>query len=197
MLKKQLSDDELWNAVVEDNTRAFATLYNRYWHKLYKTVFYYIKDKEAAEQTVHDTFVVLWSRRKHLNIANFANYIHVTSRYHVFKELKARKISPVAYIENYDVLETEKEYNDAERKFQQQDFETELRNCIQPLPKRCREIFWLSRIENLSNEEIAKKFDISKRTVENQITYALKHIRTSCADISSPAYALMLIILFH
>ncbi|WP_017260026.1 RNA polymerase sigma factor [Pedobacter arcticus] len=195
MLKNQ-SDDELWNAVVEDNNRAFTTLYNRYWQKLYKTVFYYVKNKEVAEQTVHDTFVILWNRRKYLNIANFANYIHVTARYHVFKELKARKISPLAYIENYDTLETEKEYNGAEQRFQQQDFETELKSCIKPLPKRCKEIFWLSRIENLSNDEIAEKFGISKRTVENQITYALKHIRTVRIDTSC-AFTLFTIFILY
>jgi RNA polymerase sigma-70 factor (ECF subfamily) len=46
------------------------------------------------------------------------------------------------------------------------------------LPKRCREIFKLSRMDNLTNDEIAQQLGISKRTVENQITHALKFLRS-------------------
>ena len=47
------------------------------------------------------------------------------------------------------------------------------------LPARCREIFLLSRTQQLSNHEIADRLGISKRTVENQITAALQHLKLS------------------
>lgn len=197
MLKNSLTDDELWKAVSLNDTRAFTVLYNRYWKKLYKTAEYYLKDLNAAEQIVHDVFVVLWRRRKHLNIKNFADYIHVTARYHVFKELKARKISPIEYIENYEGYTLGSTYNKAEEKLNYRDFENRLAECLKPLPKRCREIFWLSRIENLSNDEIAEKFGISKRTVENQITAALKHIRSSFEENPSIAISVLFAILWR
>ena len=49
---------------------------------------------------------------------------------------------------------------------------------LEELPGRCREIYLLSRQEQLSITEIAQKLNISKRTVENQLTIALKHLRT-------------------
>ncbi len=197
MLKDQITDDELWKNVVGDDSRAFTVLYNRYWKKLYKTAEHYLKDINTAEQIVHDVFVVLWKRRKYLNIKSFANYIHVTARYHVFKELKARKISPIEYIENYEGYTVDSTYNQAEERLNYNDFETQLSECLKPLPKRCREIFWLSRIENLSNDEIAEKFGISKRTVENQITAALKHIRASLQENPSIAIFVLFTILWR
>ncbi|WP_369414055.1 sigma factor-like helix-turn-helix DNA-binding protein [Desertivirga xinjiangensis] len=64
------------------------------------------------------------------------------------------------------------------------DLETQLDAYLENLPKRCREIFFMSRKQMLSNDEIAAKLGISKRSVENQITFALKHLRVSIKDIS-------------
>src|SRR5690606_11656862 len=133
--RKKFTDEELWSKVVNNDSRAFAALYNRYWQKLYKTVDYYLNDHNLAEQTVHDVFVVLWRRRQYLNIKKFSNYIFVTARYHVFKELKARKVSPVEYIENYEGVESGNEYNLAEAKLNYTDFQNQLQECLKPLPK--------------------------------------------------------------
>lgn len=197
MLKDRLTDEKLWEGVVEDDSRAFAVLYNRYWKKLYKTVDHYLKDSGIAEQVVHDVFVVLWRRRKHLNIKSFADYIHVTARYHVFKELKARKVSPIEYVESYEGLDAGKVSNAIEEKLNYKDFERKLTDSLKPLPKRCREIFWLSRMENLTNDEIAEKLNISKRTVENQITIALRHLRNFIQEDTASVFSLLLFTLWR
>lgn len=185
MSKSLLSDEELWDAIVMDDSQAFAVLYDRYWRKLYKTTCYYLKDTSASEEILHDVFVILWNRRKYLKIEKFSSYLFITARYQVYKHLKAAKISPIEYIENYEentLLPSS--FNNAEEKINYNDVTLQLESSLKHLPKRCREIFWLSRIENLSNEEIANQFGISKRTVENQITHALKHLRLSYQDLS-------------
>lgn len=195
MYKSKVTDQELWHAVEQDDSKAFAVLYNRYWHKLFKTAEYYLKHADSAETIVHDVFVVLWRRRKHLKIESFADYIHVTARYHIFKVLKAQKLSPIEYIESYETVEKEETLNTADEKLSYIDFEINLRESLKPLPQRCREIFWLSRIDHLSNDEIAAKFGISKRTVENQITHALKHLRTLIKDNPSHPLSLLWVII--
>lgn len=179
-----LNDSELWDAVVADSSRAFVVLYNRYWKKLYKTANYYLKDEAAAEEITHDVFVILWTRRKHLKINNFQNYIHVTARYHVFKHLKAARINCVEYMEQFAETKDMVVYNTADSKLGYESFETELAQLLKELPRRCQEIFWLSRVQNLSNDEIAGKLNISKRTVENQITLALRFLRMSYPQLS-------------
>jgi RNA polymerase sigma-70 factor (family 1) len=177
MTKNNLSDQELWVEVTHDNSSAFVVLYNRYWNRLFKTAHFHLKDSSLAEELVHDVFVVLWNRRKFLNIITFDKYILVTARYHVFKELKKQKSSLIEYVEEYTENDAPVElFTDTERT-RQNDFEIELHTYLQGLPKRCAEIFVLSRINHLSNKEIAESFGISRFTVENQITHALKYLR--------------------
>jgi len=184
-MTSKISDNELWDAVVSDNSRAFVVLYNRYWKKLYKTANYYLKDASAAEEITHDVFVTLWSKRKSLLILDFRKYIHVTTRYHVFKYLKKARINCISYVDQFIENDNAPVYNDCNDKLDYQDLESELAQVLQKLPRRCHEIFWLSRIENLSNDEIADKLHISKRTVENQITTALKYLRLSYPQLCS------------
>lgn len=190
---EQFSDNELWNAIVNDDAQAFAALYNRHWKKLYKTACHYLKNQDAAEQVLHDAFVTLWTRRKFLKIENFSSYIFITTKYQVFKHLKAAKISIVDYIENYDEAPAAVHYNEGEKRLDYKDFETQLDQYLLGVPKRCKEIFWLSRVEHLSNDEIADQLGISKRTVENQITYALKHLRSSYKEFSIAGLSLLFI----
>jgi RNA polymerase sigma-70 factor (ECF subfamily) len=180
----RVTDNELWDAVVSDNSRAFVVLYNRYWKKLYKTANYYLRDETAAEEITHDVFVSLWARRKFLKIQSFQNYIHVTARYHVFKHLKAAKINCIEYMDQFTLTDDVVVYNTADSKLEYEGFESELAQILRKLPRRCQEIFWLSRVENLSNDEIADKLHISKRTVENQITLALRFLRMSYPQLS-------------
>lgn len=173
----QLTDKELWDQVGLDSSSAFHVLYNRHWKKIYKTCCHYMRDNTTAEEITHDVFVALWTRRHFLKIENFQNYLHVTARYHVFKFLKAAKINCIEYIDAYQQHNTQLTYNLADQKLEEEDLESKLAEILEGLPARCQEIFWLSRVENLTNTEIAEKLTISKRTVENQITTALKHLR--------------------
>ncbi|MDB5116578.1 MAG: polymerase sigma-70 factor [Mucilaginibacter sp.] len=184
MTTSLLTDEELWLAITMDDSRAFAILYNRYWRKLYKTTVHYLKDETVAEEILHDVFVILWNRRRFLKIDNFKKYTHMTIRYHVYKHLKAVGNSPIDYVEQYEEHSMPLCLNNGEGKLNYHDVSVQLQSSLEPLPKRCREIFWLSRIENRSNEEIARQFGISKRTVENQITHALKHLRISYERLS-------------
>ena len=178
MKEEHLTDEELWFAIQEhDSSRAFAVLYNRYWRKVYYAAGHYLDNKAMARQIVHDVFVVLWEKRKTLQIQQFDAYLRVAAKYHVFSHLRTEKRSPVVYIEPSREWNGGHVQNDYEEKSGYNDLENQLRQVLTPLPRRCREIFWMSRIEQLSNSEIAGKLGISKRTVENQLTQALKFLK--------------------
>ena len=181
MTRINLPDKELWEEVVADNARAFAVLYSRHWKKLYHTALYYLKDHDLAEQIVHDAFVTVWQKRKHLKIENFNSYIFATSKYHVLKQLSASKRISTEPVEQYESVLTVASI--AEDRLNYEDLEYKLKKCLAGLPDACRRIFLMSRLEQLSNEEIAQKLGITKRTVENQITHALKHLRLSRGEI--------------
>ncbi|HEY0176014.1 MAG TPA: RNA polymerase sigma-70 factor [Pedobacter sp.] len=175
MSKCQLSDIQLWTAIKTGDEPAFNELFGRYWIRLYKTAFQYLKDKEASEEVVHDVFLNIWNRRKQLDISFFPNFILTAVRYQVYNRMRSAR-SPLIY-ESDLVFTTGTDANLGEHKIEEQDLYRNMYEYLEELPKRCREIFCMSRIDQLSNEEIAGRLGISKRTVENQITAALKHLK--------------------
>lgn len=176
MPNTSLSDFELWNEIRNDSDIAFKELFDRYWIRLYKTANQYLKDKEASEEVVHDVFLNIWTRRNTLDITSFPNFLLTAIRYQVYNRMRAAKLSLVFLA---DDVSTNNRYdiNDGEIKIEEQELQLELHECLNKLPKRCQEIFHMSRMNNLSNQEISVQLGISKKSVENQITFALKHIR--------------------
>ncbi len=174
-----LSDSDLWKEIVNDNYRAFTILFDRYWFVLYKTAGKYIKDQALCEEAVHDLFLNIWTRRKYLNIEDLNAYLKTSIRYQVYRLLKKEKVSAITYVEEYPAELALSSDGDITEKTLYNDLEKELEDCLKPLPKRTTEIFLLSRKEHLSNAEIAQRLGISKRSVENQVTKALKFLRSN------------------
>jgi len=178
MSKVPLSDSDLWKEIVNDDYRAFTVLYDRYWFVVYKTAGKYIKDQETCEEAVHDLFLNIWNRRQYLNIEDFSSYLKTSMRYHVYRLLNKASASVITYVDEYPEGLALTRENDGNAKLLYLDLEKELEERLKPLNKRTAEIFLLSRKEQLSNAEIAERLGISKRSVENQVTKALKFLKT-------------------
>ena len=69
--------------------------------------------------------------------------------------------------------------NIVEDEFEAHELEEILEKGISALPEKCRQVFYLSRFESLSNKSIAQQLNISPKTVENQITKALKSLKST------------------
>lgn len=184
MLEMQDSESDivLWEKISKDDEAAFRILFQRYWQLLFTNVFYYLKDKDACADIVHDIFVSIWKRRRQLEIFSFRHYLTNAARYKVYKYLKA---ADKKNIELTDEIENKAGFavNAADTKFSNDSLEQKLEKHLYELPQRCREVFLLSRKEFLTNDEIAQQLRISKRTVENQLTIALRHLRLALNDI--------------
>jgi RNA polymerase sigma-70 factor (family 1) len=183
MFLTQISDHQLWASIRQDDEVAFNELFKRYWIPLYTTAYQYLKDKESSEEVVHDVFLNIWGRRSELYILTFSSYMLTAIRYQIYNRMRAARL-PLVYGDENISSKTFSAYNLGENKIHEQELQQEILDFLQDLPKRCQEIFCMSRIEQLSNQEIALRLGISKRTVENQITIALKHLRGSLKHLA-------------
>ena len=183
MARANLTDDELWENIRQDDRKAFAVLFDRYWAKLYTTACYHLKDKEACTEIVHDIFLNIWKGRDQLQISSFPSYLAASVRYHVFRYRKVLRASPLSYQENWETDSEISIANQGDENLIYNELQQEVFRSVQRLPKRCQEIFILSRRQNLSNDQIAEQLGISKRTVENQLTHALQFLRISIKEI--------------
>ncbi|MCX2453732.1 RNA polymerase sigma-70 factor [Pedobacter sp. PLR] len=178
MTKRIPSDQELWGEIQQENSKAFDLLFERYWERLYSTCYSYLKNEEACKEIVHNIFLDIWQKRETLEVISFNNYLTSAARYQVYKVIRKEKRNPIQLIEDYDqVPHLDWVRNQGEEKMRHEEIGRNLEEVLNTLPKRCKEIFVLSRIKNLSNEEIAGQLGISKRSVENQLTQALKVLR--------------------
>jgi RNA polymerase sigma-70 factor (ECF subfamily) len=143
----------------------------------------YVDSEAACEEVVHDLFLNLWNRRKFLVINNVEHYLKAAIRYQVYGYQKKVRKSFISYSEDIEEKNELVSYNQGSEKIRSCELERQLDSYLSVLPVRCRQIFLLSRRDYLSNEEIAKMLKISKRSVENQITIALKHLRFSLKEI--------------
>lgn len=139
----------------------------------------WVNDPDVAEDLVQDFFVKLWTNNSSIEINS-------SLKSYFFTSVKNRAINHLKHIKIKEKFETQV-MNQPTEEFGNWEFtESELTELIekgmQKLQPRCREIFILSRYEGKDNGEIAEKLGISKRTVELQISNALKILRTELKD---------------
>lgn len=162
----------------EDDDAAFSELYNRYWDKLFGAAYKRVRSVETAEEIVQDLFADLWTRRKTLDIrSGLMVYLFSAVKYRVINNLHKQMVKRsfeqkgVAFYDGYD--------NSTDEVVIANDLKSRLDHSAEQLPEKCRVIYHLSRNEYQSNKAIAEQLSISEKTVENQITKALKRLRTS------------------
>lgn len=162
MFKALKSDADLWKEIRNDNGLAFDALFNRYWARLYKVAFYHLNDEEGSLEIVHNVFLSLWNRRKVLEINVFPGFLLSAIRYQIYTRLKSPKLS-IAYKAGFEENDHLSELNLGDSHIREEELRQELELYLSQLPKRCHEIFYLSRIEHLSNQDIAERLGVSKK----------------------------------
>lgn len=157
---------------------AFELIYNRYWSKLYLSAFNLLRDGQACEDIVQDVLVQLWLRREAANVDNLGSYLYTAVRYQVFNLIRSGKATHFS-LDHVDEPASTERIDDL---LAEKDLKQLLNQRICNLPAKCREIFLLSRDNHLSNREIAAMLNIAPKTVENQLTIAIRRLRISMKD---------------
>jgi RNA polymerase sigma-70 factor (ECF subfamily) len=170
----------LVNIAIGDR-EAFEHAFHTYWEKLYNLARKILDDDVAAQDVVQDVFVNLWERAKQSHILNLEAYLHQAVKYACFMHMRSGKIS-AKHIERLQIIAhaTSQVVRDP---LEIEELETSIQKEIDNLPQKCREVFYLSRFQELSHQEIARQLNISLKTVENHMTKALRLLRVSIEKI--------------
>ena len=134
----------------------------------------WVKDPDVAEDLVQDFFVRLWINSSTIEInSSLKSYFFTSVKNRAVNHLKHVKVKEKFGVQAM-IGQTE-EYRNWE--FTEPELTELIEKGMQKLPPRCREIFILSRFDGKDNDAIAEMLGISKRTVELQISNALKILR--------------------
>ncbi len=161
---------------------AFCEIYERYWEKLYRYAFNRTASSDAAFEITQDLFVSLWQRRQEVVFnASLSGYLYASIRYGIIRYIRKDRLREV-YFRDFSLFISSQKDNSNEEKVNLHQLEEAVETGIRELPERCREIFRMSRYQNMSIKEISEKLNISHKTVENHLTIALKHLRKTLGE---------------
>lgn len=178
---------EIFKRIIANDAQAYEILFRYYYKFLCSYAYGLTKDKHMAEEIVEDFFVDLWNNRNKTAINSsvrsyFVGAIH--NRCLNYLQREKRRFISIQDISNLigtedtsDMLITPEVPS-----LLANDLENALAKAIEKLPPQCKEIFLLSRFNDLRYDEIASKLNISLNTVKTQIKIALQKLRKYLKD---------------
>lgn len=156
------------------NILAFNTLFEEYGKRLYRFAYGYLKSEEESEELVQEVFTRVWEKRADLKKElSFKSYLFTIS-FNIIRKQFIKRSQYSEYFNSRLSLDFDLQTSESITYNSLLNYVIDL---VEQLPARRREIFIKSRLEGMSISEISNQLHVSHKTVENQITNALKFIR--------------------
>lgn len=174
----QLTDSELLNLLYKNDEFAFAEIYDRYWEKMTLHVLKVIHSPEDARDIIQEVFISIWKRRQELLISGpLGAYLLKSVRNLAIKHIE-KNISKRNFLSSLSAM-LEHNPQIIQPYIECEEMEKRLAHAISKLPSKMKEVFVMSRNEQLSYKEIATQMGIAETTVKKQVSNAIKIIRHS------------------
>ena len=173
-----MNENEL-NALIEKmktgDRESFNEIFSHYYTPLLKFCIRYVGDADTAAEIVQDLFVKLWAGREKLSFTSgFQPYMMRSVRNAALTYINKER----AHAEvNERIFSGDSDDNDPSETLQSNNLEATYRQVLASMPEKRREVFLASRFEGLKYNEIAKKLNVSPKTVEAHMSAAIKQLR--------------------
>lgn len=171
-------DELLFRIQFHDDQQAFKALYQQQVFRLYQFAFAFLKQRQLAEEIVNDVFLKLWEKRHQLNqISELKVYLYVAVKNASLNQLRKATIFTETDLDSLHVTHFRLEPDTAQRLLAHE-LQQAIAAAIQQLPPKCKLIFKLVKQDELSYKEVAGILGISVKTVDAQLTIAMKKLAT-------------------
>ncbi len=169
--------------IKEGSSQEFSSLFRKYYEPLYFFAGRFVNDPISAENIVQDVFVKMWEEKEKLNI-------HSNLKAYLYTSVKNSCINLVKRENFFSSVEEDAEYEDdtiklPSRVLEEKEVAETVNNAIKQLPEKCRQIFMMSKFDELSYQEIADLQNISINTVKTQLKRAVKFLAKSLSHLRS------------
>lgn len=180
-IEPPLSDQDLISLLNQDPDRGIEAIFRAHYVFVSNAVYRILPDKQLAEDLAQDVFFELWKKREAFSITtSLKAYLKKAAVNKTLNYLRDKKIN----FESDEMLPNlAGNASGANELMEIQELQQRINFLVDQLPERCRIVFILSRFEEMSYQEIADELDISTKTVENQISKALKFLKENLEDV--------------
>jgi len=157
--------------------RIFQEIFYKYYEPLCKYAFTIVKEPHSCEDIVQETFLRVWEKKQNLiGSEELTWYLYTAIRNNCLSFLEKKQKTVLGDFNGKEIIDTPGEQPAPNAK--ETDYDTLLNKALENLPPKCREVFVLSRVSNLTYKQISESLGISIKTVENQMGKALKILRS-------------------
>lgn len=178
MIKDKVSEEEIFilQKMIEGDEDAFKYFFDTYYDDLCNYVNIYLRKESLSEDIVQNIFIYLWEKKSSLNLKNSVkSYLYSASKNKSLNHLRNIKNQSRIAKEHFSQSDTATGSTDQYLEFEE--LRSIVSQAVDRLPARCKKIYQLSRDREMTHKEIAEELGISVKTVENQITIAIKKIK--------------------
>ncbi len=168
----------------------FESIFRDYYNELCSFAFKYLKDPQDAEEIVQEMFVKLWEKKDNISISSsIRSYLYNSVKNNCLNKIKHIQIREKYKEHNEELIKNTD--NSIDQQLEATELDEKITISIEMLPKARKKIFIMCRYDGLKYREIAKKLDISIKTVENQMGKALKFLRSELIDYITIIFILL------
>jgi len=172
---------ELLKQLIAGDAESFRKIYEFYQGRIFLFAFRLTKSKSQAEEIVQEVFVRLWERREQIKLEkNFNGYILAITKNLILDGLKKSAHDKTIQQKIYNNMQALQ--NNSIDQLIEKELSRLHQQAIDRLSPQKKIVFMLSREEELTYDEIAKRLSVSRNTVRNQMSDALKSIREYLSD---------------
>lgn len=172
----------LLKALQNGDKSAFESIYLRFGEKLVRYVASRVRDHSISEEIVQELFLTLWVRREKIAPDTALEaYLFNAAKYKILSHIRSEKVRQ-RYAEHFTLFVAQHQSNMAVELLDLADLKALIEERISALPPKCQQAFRMSRFGHKTIAEIAEEMGISKRTVENHLTKALKYLRETLSQ---------------
>jgi RNA polymerase sigma-70 factor (ECF subfamily) len=177
-----MPDEELLSLLKEGDYGAFTEIYNRYWKLLFNTAYNVNRNREDSLDVCQSVFLWFWENRSKVKVtASLKIYLQTAVKYKIANLIRNGKVRESLFDDLAKVDLQTYVANELEIK----ELKGLIAQLFDELPKKCREVFLLSREQHLRHKEIAERLGIAEKTVDAHITKALQKLKTPLSKLAS------------
>jgi RNA polymerase sigma-70 factor (ECF subfamily) len=168
--------DLVCKVALQGDSLAYKKLFLFFYSRLLSFSYGFTHCKEASEEVVSDVFIGVWSNRNTLlQVSNFHLYVYVSTKNLSLNCVEKQKRNKTFSLDDVHI-EFKSIYYDPEQLMISSEMFKRICVAVQHLPPQCRLIFKLIKEDGLSYKEVAELLHLSPKTIENQITIALRKL---------------------
>lgn len=174
------SEQELLDAIRQDNEKAFEEIFNRYWSKVYGTAFSLVRSREVTQEIVQGLFISLWDKRAALVINNLLSYLTTAARNRALDVIESQLVRQKHW--NYYKNFIPQQACTTEQDVTFNELVMAIEEKLELLPEKSKRVFMLNRMEGRSVQEIANILNLSEKAIQYHLTKSTKELKLHLKD---------------